>query len=79
MPSSYPLKQVVLFKRCAVNSGCRNPASPSSRRNRETEGGKARWKLFHHEEGPAPERNIIDTSEWTWANDRYVIGQHFGV
>ena len=37
------------------------------------------WKLFHREERPALERNIIDTSEWARANYRYVIGQHFGL
>jgi hypothetical protein len=28
--------------------------------------------LLHREERPAPERNIIDTSEWTCANYRYL-------
>ena len=36
-----------------------------------------RWKLFHREERPALERNIIDTSEWACANYRHVMGQHF--
>jgi hypothetical protein len=37
-------------------------------------GGEAtEWKLFHQEKRPALERNIIDTSEWTCANYRYVI------
>ena len=40
--------------------------------------GKRRWKLFHREERPALERHIIDTSEWTFANHRYVMGQHSG-
>ena len=44
------------------------------------EGGKATGgKLFHREERPALERNIIDTSERAHANYRYVIGQHFGL
>ena len=41
--------------------------------------GKRRWKLFHREERPTLERNIIDTSERARANYRYVIGQHFGL
>jgi len=41
--------------------------------------GKLRWKLFHREERPALERNIIDTSERARAKYRYVIGQHFGL
>ena len=41
--------------------------------------GKLRRKLFHREERPALERDIIDTSEWTCANYRYVPGQHFGL
>ena len=40
---------------------------------------KLRWKLFHREECPTPERNIIDTSEWARANYRYVMGQHLGL
>ena len=37
--------------------------------------GKAtEWKLFHREGRPAPERHIIDTSEWTCANYQYVMG-----
>jgi hypothetical protein len=36
-----------------------------------------RWKLFHREQRPTPERNIIDTSERARANYRYVIGQHW--
>ena len=42
-------------------------------------GEKLRWKLFHREERPTLERNIIDTSERARANYRYVIGQHFGL
>jgi hypothetical protein len=38
-----------------------------------------RWKLFHREERPTLERNIIDTSERARASYRYVIGQHFGL
>jgi hypothetical protein len=35
-------------------------------------------ELFHREKRPALERHIIDTSEWTRANDRYVMkGLHF--
>ena len=34
-------------------------------------------KLFHREERPSPERNIIDTSERARANYRYVGGLHF--
>jgi hypothetical protein len=35
--------------------------------------------LFHREERPALERNIIDTSERRRTNYRYdEIGQHFG-
>jgi hypothetical protein len=37
------------------------------------------WKLFHREECPALERNIIDTSERACASYRYVSGQHFGL
>ena len=40
--------------------------------------GNLRWKLFHREERPAVERHIIDTSEWTFANHRCVMGKHFG-
>jgi hypothetical protein len=44
-----------------------------------SEEGKATGgKLFHREKRPAPERHIIDTSEWTCANHRHVMGQHFG-
>ena len=39
---------------------------------------KLRWKLFHREKRPALERNTIDTSEWTFANHRCVMGKHFG-
>ena len=38
-----------------------------------------RRKLFHREERPTLERNIIDTSERARANYRYLIGQHFGL
>jgi hypothetical protein len=35
-------------------------------------------ELIHREKRPALERHIIDTSEWTRANDRYVMkGLHF--
>ena len=44
-------------------------------KGRKRRGGK----LFHREERPARERHIIDTSEWTCANYRYVIGWHFWV
>ena len=37
-----------------------------------------RYGVFHREERPTLERNIIDTSERARANYRYVIGQHFG-
>ena len=37
------------------------------------------WKLFHREQRPTPERHIIDASEWTCANYRYVIGQHWSI
>jgi hypothetical protein len=37
------------------------------------------WKLFHREERPTLERNIIDTSERARANYRYLNGQHFGL
>ena len=40
-------------------------------------GVEATVKLFHREERPAPERYIVDTSEWTCANHRHVMGQHF--
>ena len=40
-------------------------------------GGKATVELFHREKRPALKRYIIDTSEWTRAGYRYVIGQHF--
>ena len=40
--------------------------------------GSDRRKLFHREERPTLERNIIDTSERARANYRYVIGEHFG-
>jgi hypothetical protein len=46
-----------------------------SRQNLRTKGRRASGgKLFHREQRPALKRNIIDTSEWTWANDQYVIG-----
>ena len=35
--------------------------------------------LFHREERPALERNIIDTPKRACANYRNVMGQHFGV
>jgi hypothetical protein len=38
-----------------------------------------RWELFHREEHPALERDIIDASERSLANYRYVIGHHFGL
>ena len=44
----------------------------------ETNGGSYNG-LLHREERPAPERNIIDTSEWTRTNYRYVTGHHFGL
>ena len=43
-----------------------------------TRGKLPEWKPFHLEERPAPERHIIDTSEWTSPNYRYVKGCHFG-
>ena len=61
-------------------SGWRNPASsefaPEPWDRKE---GSCRWKLLHREQRPALERDIIDASEWTWANDRYVMGQYFGL
>ena len=41
--------------------------------------GKLRRRLFHREERPTLERNIIDTSERTCANHRYVMGVAFWV
>jgi hypothetical protein len=35
-------------------------------------------ELFHREERPTLERNIIDVSERARANYRYLICQHFG-
>ena len=56
--------------------------STSARRNATAKGDgkqvKLRWKLFHREKRPAPERNTIDASEWTFANHRCVMGKHFG-
>ena len=58
----------------------RVPQREKSRQNLRTKGRKATGgKLFHREERPALERNIIDTSERARANYRYVIGQHFGL
>jgi hypothetical protein len=54
-------------------------AKTSARALRTERKESYRWKLFHREERPALERDIIDASEWTWANDRYVMGQHFGL
>jgi len=51
-----------------------------SRQNLRTEGRRVTGgKLFHREQRPALKRNIIDTSEWTCANYRYVTGHHFGL
>ena len=47
--------------------------------SRDLNGESYGWKLFHREECPALERNIIDTSEWTCASYRYVMGQHLGL
>jgi hypothetical protein len=61
-------------------SGYRPLKRDNERQNLRTEGRRVNGgKLFHREERPARERDIIDTSEWTWANYRYVIGQHFGL
>ena len=49
----------------------------SARSLRDRKQVKLRWKLFHREERPALERHIIDTSEWTCANHRCVIGHAF--
>lgn len=62
-------------------SGCRDPVRASSPRElwdrkRESLGC---GKLFHGEESPALQRNIIDTSERGRANYRYGIGHHFGL
>jgi hypothetical protein len=43
------------------------------------EGKATEWKLFHREERPARGRNVIDTSERTCPDHRYVMGQHFCV
>jgi hypothetical protein len=54
---------------------------PTNKRERfeNRKEGKLRGRLLHREERPARERYIIDTSEWTCASYRYVIGQHFGL
>jgi hypothetical protein len=43
-------------------------------RNESGRGGQR--KLFHREQRPAPQRNIIDTPQGALANDRYMIGHH---
>jgi len=54
---------------------CRRSFSGQQARERAPE----LWGLEGGESYPAPERHIIDTSERTWANNRYVMGKHFGV
>jgi hypothetical protein len=56
-------------------TGAKTSARALGTERRESYG----WKLFHREERPALERDIIDTSEWTCAKYRYVLGQHFGL
>ena len=61
----------VCFRQSAEHAKWR--AEVWDRKRGEATGGK----LFHREQRPALERNIIDTSDWTWATHRYVTGRHF--
>jgi hypothetical protein len=69
---------LVIARRTLLDTG---PSKrEKSRQNLRTEGRRATGgKLFHRENRPARERDIIDTSERARANYRYVIGQHLGV
>jgi hypothetical protein len=61
-------------------SGYRSLKRDNERQNLRTEGRRVTGgKLFHREERPTLERNIIDTSERARASYRYMIGQHFGL
>ena len=70
------LIRLVLTVNQSLLFGMRIPRRENERQSlgRLTKGKATEWKLFHREERPALERNIIDTSEWTCANYRYVIG-----
>jgi hypothetical protein len=71
-------KVLVIARRTLLDTGPRK--RDNERQNLRTEGRRATGgKLFHREEHPPLERNIIDTSERARANYRYVIGQHFGL
>ena len=64
-----------------VFSGYQGPNKRENYRPRlwGPKGGKATVELFHREERPALERHTIDTSEWTRASHRHVMGKHFGL